>query len=85
MTLGDVSHGAVSDEGAMENKPETSEDRPRQATRWKRWLGGKSGDESSPEVKESYRSKSTLGILSDKQTDEVPGRYNRIEVTQKTR
>lgn len=87
MTSEDVSHGAVSDEGAMENKPETSEDRPRQATpsRWKRWLGGKSGDESSPEVKEPYRSKSTLGILSDKQTDEVPGKYNRIEVTQKTR
>lgn len=88
MTSGNVSHGAVSDEGAMENKPETVEDQPpRQTTpsRWKRWLGGKLGNESSPEVKESYRSKSTLGILGDKQTDEVPGKYNRIEVTQKTR
>ncbi|OJJ84292.1 putative MFS transporter [Aspergillus glaucus CBS 516.65] len=60
----------------MENKPETVEDQPpRQTTpsRWKQWFGGKSGNESSPEAKESYRSKSTLGILSDKQTDEVPG------------
>lgn len=65
MTLGDVSHGAVSDEGAMENKPETSEG---QATpsRWKRWFGDKSRDELSGGMEESYRSKSTLGILSDK-------------------
>ena len=77
MTSGGASHGAVSDECAMANKPETVEDQPRQTTpsRWKRWLGGKSGNESSPEVEESYRSKSTLGILSDKQTDEVPGKY----------
>ncbi|ODM18513.1 hypothetical protein SI65_06385 [Aspergillus cristatus] len=75
MTSGDVPHGAVSDEGAMGNKPETSEDQTRQVTpsRWKRWFGGNSRDEASPEVKESYRAKSTLGILSDKQTDEVPG------------
>jgi len=76
MTSRDVPHGAVPDEGAMEHKPETSEDQLRQVppSRWKRWLGGKSRDEASPEAKESYRSKSTLGILSDKQTDEVPGK-----------
>jgi len=75
MTSGAMPHGAVSDEGAMENKPETSEDQARQVTpRWKRWLGGNSKDEESPEVKEPYRAKSTLGILSDKQTDEVPGK-----------
>lgn len=40
---------------------------------WKRFFGEKplGGQESDQE--DSYRPKSTLGILSDRETDEVPG------------
>ncbi|KAJ5114786.1 Major facilitator superfamily domain general substrate transporter [Penicillium alfredii] len=40
--------------------------------RWRRIFGRKSQTESGSES-HTYRSKATLGILSDKQTDEVPG------------
>ncbi|PLB52532.1 MFS transporter [Aspergillus steynii IBT 23096] len=41
---------------------------------WRRWFGASSNRDSGAGLEnESYRSKSTLGILSDKVTDEVPG------------
>ncbi|KAJ5153211.1 uncharacterized protein N7482_009689 [Penicillium canariense] len=40
--------------------------------RWRRFFGGSSDKEADNEVG-TYRAKSTLGILSDSQTDEVPG------------
>ncbi|KAJ5377502.1 uncharacterized protein N7496_004911 [Penicillium cataractarum] len=42
------------------------------APRWRRFFGGRSNDDDDNE-EETYRARSTLGILSDKQTDEVPG------------
>lgn len=41
--------------------------------RWRRLFGGGS-DEVGENEEETYRARSTLGILSDKQTDEVPGK-----------
>ncbi|KAF3390619.1 MFS antiporter QDR3 [Penicillium rolfsii] len=40
--------------------------------RWRRFFGAGS-DETGENEEETYRARSTLGILSDKQTDEVPG------------
>lgn len=75
MTSQDVSPGAMSDEGNMEHKANNPESQQRQATpSWKRWFGGKSDESQSSEQDDSYRPKLTLGILSDKQTDEVPGK-----------
>lgn len=45
--------------------------------RWRRFFGGRSNDDDENE-EESYRARSTLGILSDKQTDEVPGKQDSI-------
>lgn len=72
----EVARNTMSDEPATTN----NEQRPQQPTqsRWKRWFGrGSSQEESQPERKKDYRPKSTLGILSDKQTDEVPGKLHR--------
>lgn len=41
------------------------------APRWRRFFGA--SKEESANENQTYRSKATLGILSDKQTDEVPG------------
>jgi hypothetical protein len=42
---------------------------------------GKAESEESESVNNrSYRSKATLGILSDKETDEVPGTFTRLSV-----
>ncbi|KAJ5118911.1 hypothetical protein N7526_010548, partial [Penicillium atrosanguineum] len=48
---------------------------PQQAEtpRWRRLFGGSKKTSGNTDEPTSYRSKSTLGILSDKQTDEVPG------------
>lgn len=55
-----------------ENKERTPT--PEQAVpRWRRFFGGRS-DEYAENEEETYRARSTLGILSDKQTDEVPGK-----------
>jgi hypothetical protein len=43
-------------------------------SRWKRLFGGKSTEDPESGEEQNYRAKSTLGILSDKQTDEVPGK-----------
>lgn len=82
----EVARNTMSDEPATTN----NEQRPQQPTqsRWKRWFGRGSSqegsqpeesqpEESQPERKKDYRPKSTLGILSDKQTDEVPGKLHR--------
>lgn len=45
--------------------------------RWRRFFGGRSDDDGENE-EETYRARSTLGILSDKQTDEVPGKRESI-------
>lgn len=52
--------------------------RPSEIPRWKPWFGRSSStDEAqSREKNDSYRPKSTLGILSDKETDEVPGKLH---------
>ncbi|KAJ5780438.1 hypothetical protein N7457_005598 [Penicillium paradoxum] len=42
------------------------------ASRWRRLFGAKSNEEPQLGEEQTYRSKSTLGILSDKETDEVP-------------
>jgi hypothetical protein len=41
--------------------------------RWRRLFRGKPKEETHSHEDQSYRAKATLGILSDKQTDEVPG------------
>ncbi|KAJ5473029.1 hypothetical protein N7530_007030 [Penicillium desertorum] len=43
------------------------------ASRWRRVFGGKAKEDPESSEGQTYRSKSTLGILSDKETDEVPG------------
>lgn len=53
------------------------------APRWRRFFGGRS-DENA-DNKETYRARSTLGILSDKQTDEVPGKLEWIPLNQTSR
>lgn len=61
--------------GAATAEPKGRNAPPQQAgARWRRFLGGKSTEGQNVEERASYRSKSTLGILSDKQTDEVPGK-----------
>jgi hypothetical protein len=42
-------------------------------SRWRRVFGGKSKEAPESSEDQTYRARSTLGILSDKQTDEVPG------------
>lgn len=42
-------------------------------SRWRRVFGGKTKEDPEPSEVQTYRAKSTLGILSDKETDEVPG------------
>ncbi|KAJ6122904.1 hypothetical protein N7512_005369 [Penicillium capsulatum] len=41
--------------------------------RWKRLFGAKSAGDADGNENPTYRAKSTLGILSDRDTDEVPG------------
>ncbi|CAI7578535.1 unnamed protein product [Penicillium glandicola] len=43
------------------------------ASRWRRIFGGKTREDLESTETRTYRAKSTLGILSDKETDEVPG------------
>ena len=63
----DTSDEAPSSGTAENEKPPTTT-----VPLWQRVFGGKSGDgQTDPES--SYRPTSTLGILSDKRTDEVPG------------
>lgn len=45
--------------------------------RWRRLFGGRPNDDDE-NGEETYRARSTLGILSDKQTDEVPGKRESI-------
>jgi hypothetical protein len=43
-------------------------------SRWRRVFGGKTKEEPESSENPTYRAKSTLGILSDRETDEVPGK-----------
>ncbi|CAG8290475.1 unnamed protein product [Penicillium olsonii] len=43
------------------------------APRWRRLFGGKPKETTSSSGDPNYRARATLGILSDKETDEVPG------------
>ncbi|KAJ5179282.1 hypothetical protein N7492_002492 [Penicillium capsulatum] len=43
--------------------------------RWKRLFGAKSAGDADGNENPTYRAKSTLGILSDRDTDEVPGAH----------
>ena len=74
----------MTSEAARFNEATTTEEgnpqsRPSETSRWKRWFGRSSStDEAQSWEREgSYRPKSTLGILSDKETDEVPGKLHR--------
>lgn len=42
-------------------------------SRWRRVFGGNTKEDAESSGDLTYRAKSTLGILSDKETDEVPG------------
>jgi hypothetical protein len=53
------------------------------ASRWRRVFGGKAKEDPESGEGQTYRSKSTLGILSDKETDEVPGEYT-VPVTERS-
>lgn len=44
------------------------------ARTWRRVFSQRQTDDQESDEEASYRPKSTLGILSDKQTDEVPGK-----------
>lgn len=52
---------------------------PQAAPRWKRFFGGGSQEHPEGSDEPTYRAKSTLGILSDRQTDEVPGRRHALK------
>lgn len=64
-----------------EGNPRDRPSQPQRSTRvpWRRFLGASTRSESDSEedLKWSNRSKWTLGILSDKETDEVPGKFAR--------
>ncbi|KAA8645797.1 hypothetical protein EYZ11_006745 [Aspergillus tanneri] len=57
------------------NPPENGAKKPSPGIGWRKWFGATSGSlpEDVDQENESYRAKSTLGILSDRETDEVPG------------
>lgn len=56
----------------MAEPTDTSTSSEENTPRWRRLFGGKSNAADGNE-EPTYRSKATLGILSDKHTDEVPG------------
>ncbi|KAJ5731783.1 uncharacterized protein N7483_006291 [Penicillium malachiteum] len=64
----DSSGGSPSSVMEETEKPSSSNVPP-----WKRIFGGKSKEDAQTNRPPNYRPTSTLGILSDKQTDEVPG------------
>lgn len=73
----------MTSEAARFNEATTAEEgnppsRRSETSRWKRWFGRSSstGEEQPREGENPYRPKSTLGILSDKETDEVPGKLH---------
>lgn len=47
--------------------------------RWRKFLGMKKSDADRWEERESNREAWTMGILNDKQTDEVPGK-SRVDI-----
>ena len=47
---------------------------PPTKSRLRRWLGRSANVSESTDEYKSYRPKNTMGILSDKETDEVPGK-----------
>ncbi|KAJ5335073.1 Major facilitator superfamily domain general substrate transporter [Penicillium brevicompactum] len=58
----------------MGENTDTGNNTPQPAVpRWKRFFGGKPKQETESSENQTYRARATLGILSDKQTDEVPG------------
>lgn len=65
------------EQDSMQN--DNPQSRASETPRWKRWFGrnASTDEEQSREDDDPYRPKSTLGILSDKATDEVPGKLHR--------
>ena len=53
--------------------PKQTGESSQETSRWRRIFGTKSKANGDATEEPTYRSKSTLGILSDRQTDEVPG------------
>ncbi|KAJ5396806.1 hypothetical protein N7509_004919 [Penicillium cosmopolitanum] len=70
MTSPEASPGSPGNTGASE---ETGDTLVQTAPLWRRMFGHKSTGNEDVNHDPTYRAKSTLGILSDKETDEVPG------------
>jgi hypothetical protein len=69
----------ASDNAAMPTAPPDDESRRRNTRRiWRRFLGSSTRpeSESDEDMKWGNREKWTLGVMSDKHTDEVPGISN---------
>lgn len=72
---------AMAEEAAAPTVPEAAAGREPQrrstTVRWKRFLKGSKKDTESDSVEgfNGYRERWTLGILNDKETDEVPGKW----------
>lgn len=52
---------------------DTEKARPSNMPRWRRIFGDKPNRDREANEEPTYRPRRTLGILSDKETDEVPG------------
>jgi hypothetical protein len=72
MTSPEASPGSPGNTGASE---ETGDTLVQTAPLWRRMFGHKSTGNEDVNDDPTYRAKSTLGILSDKETDEVPGTF----------
>lgn len=74
----DMAHqGSTINEASMENQGSIKDPQEQSpaVSRWKRWFGGTKVERQTSE-NDSYRLSRTFGILSDKQTHEVPGESN---------
>lgn len=59
--------------GNTDTSDETGDTLAQKAPLWRKMFGHKSTANDAANSEPTYRAKSTLGILSDKETDEVPG------------
>lgn len=55
--------------------PEDSGHRPPAKPGWRRWLSSSANESESADEDKPYRARATMGILSDRETDEVPGKW----------
>lgn len=73
----DTSREASSTPGEGSGSPGTSNENETGTgtVRWRKFLGMKKSDADRWEERESHREAWTMGILNDKETDEVPGKF----------